>query len=214
MWKRPDVWKLFYRHYKAIGIDVIVAGSEGETSRKLANDFIYIEVPNQPLATKMNATTIKAIELGYTHVICVGSDDLLSQELIDRLIELAEQGYDFIGVTDFYFYDTTTKKAAYWGGYRERYRQGHTCGAARVISDRMLLEWDCCPWTDDLSNYLDTAMQNKIDRSILPKFTFSIKEEGLYAVDIKSSENMTPFQLWDNTQYIDPKEIEERFNIS
>lgn len=209
MWKRHDVFKIFKRHYQALGIDVIVAGSEGSVSRKLCEGFTYLETPNQPLAEKMNATTIKALEMGYSHVICVGSDDLLTKELIERYIQLAEKGYDFIGVTDFYFYDLKTRKALYWGGYRERYRYGHTCGAGRMISDRMLIEWDGRPWTNDLSDYLDTAMQNKLKNTLLPRFTFSLKNENLLAVDIKSDENMTPFAQWDNSFFVDPKPFEK-----
>jgi hypothetical protein len=215
MWKRPEVFKIFGQHYKDLGIDVIVSGSEGKESEKLAKKygFHYIEIENQPLATKMNATTLKAKELGYTHVICVGSDDLLSKELIDEYLKLMRKGYDYIGVTDFYFYEMESGKAAYWGGYRERHRLGHTAGAGRVISRTLLDEWDWKPWDDKDSKYLDNSMQTKLRSSLHPKTTFSLKEKGLLAVDIKSQVNMTPFELWDNTSYIDPKLITDNFNV-
>ena len=215
MWKRPEVFKIFGQHYKGLGIDVIVAGSEGKESEKLAKKygFHYIEIENQPLATKMNATTLKAKELGYTHVICVGSDDLLSKELIDEYLKLMRKGYDYIGVTDFYFYEMESSKAAYWGGYRDRQRLGHTAGAGRVISRTLLDEWDWKPWDDKDSKYLDNSMQTKLRSSLHPKTTFSLKEKGLLAVDIKSQVNMTPFELWDNTSYIDPKLITDNFNV-
>jgi|DEB0MinimDraft_10_1074344.scaffolds.fasta_scaffold06579_4 hypothetical protein len=215
MWKRPEVFKIFGQHYKDLGIDVIVAGSEGKESEKLAKKygFHYIEIENQPLATKMNATTLKAKELGYTHVICVGSDDLLSKELIDEYLKLMRKGYDYIGVTDFYFYEMESSKAAYWGGYRDRQRLGHTAGAGRVISRTLLDEWDWKPWDDKDSKYLDNSMQTKLRSSLHPKTTFSLKEKGLLAVDIKSQVNMTPFELWDNTSYIDPKLITDNFNV-
>lgn len=215
MWKRPEVFKIFGQHYKDLGIDVIVAGSEGKESEKLAKKygFHYIEIENHPLATKMNATTLKAKELGYTHVICVGSDDLLSKELIDEYLKLMRKGYDYIGVTDFYFYEMESSKAAYWGGYRDRQRLGHTAGAGRVISRTLLDEWDWKPWDDKDSKYLDNSMQTKLRSSLHPKTTFSLKEKGLLAVDIKSQVNMTPFELWDNTSYIDPKLITDNFNV-
>lgn len=212
MWQRPEVFDIFGRHTSKLGIDVIVAGSEGETSRKQAESFgfIYLEQPNQPLAAKMNATTIEAMKRGYTHVICVGSDDLLSKELIEEYLRLIREGYHFIGITDFYFYDTETGKASYWGGYIDN-RKGITCGAGRVISSWLLNQWDCKPWNG--TKYLDSSMQSKIDNCIKQTHTFSIKEKGLLAVDIKSSANMTPFELWPNSSYIDANILKREFNI-
>lgn len=215
MWKRPDVFKIFGRHYKNLGIDVIVVGSEGETSKKLAESFgfIYLERPNKPLGSKMNATITEAMKREYTHVICVGSDDLLSQELIDEYVSIIKKGYHFIGVTDFYFYDLQSSKATYWGGYRELYRRNHTVGAGRVLSRKLIESWNGVVWDDMHPEHLDTSMQNQLSHSSLPKFTFSLKEKGLLAVDLKSEVNMTPFKLWDNTSYIEPRIITDNFNV-
>ena len=211
MWQRPEIFDIFGQHTSKLGIDVIVAGSEGETSRKQAESFgfIYLEQPNQPLAAKMNATTIEAVKRGYTHVICVGSDDLLSKELIEEYLRLIRKGYHFIGITDFYFYDTETGKASYWGGYIDNRKD--TCGAGRVISSWLLNQWNCKPWNG--AKYLDSSMQSKIDNCIKQTHTFSIKEKGLLAVDIKSSANMTPFELWPNSSYIDANILKREFNI-
>lgn len=215
MWKRPEVFEIFGKHYQEIGIDVIVAGSEGKVSKKQAEKFgfIYLERPNQPLASKMNATIEEAMKRDYTHVICVGSDDLLSKELIDEYIELIKRGYDFIGILDLYFYDMVSGKASYWGGYRDKSRVRHSAGAGRVLSRKILKTWNNKVWDDSLSQYLDTAMQNRLAASTLPQYVFSIKDKGLFAVDIKSDVNMTPFELWDNTSYIDPSIITSKFNV-
>jgi hypothetical protein len=215
MWKRPEVFKIFGKHYKKLGIDVIVVGSEGEASKNLAESFgfIYIEHPNQPLGSKMNATIREALKRDYTHVICVGSDDLLSKELIDEYVKLIRKGYHFIGVTDFYFYDLESGKASYWGGYREIYRKNHTVGAGRVLSRKMIESWGGVVWGCSDNRYLDTSMQKKLFRSEFPKFTFSLKEKGLLAVDIKSDVNMTPFRLWNNSHYIDSEIIKTKFDV-
>ncbi len=212
VWKRPEVFALFARgvHNLNADIRVIVAGSEGAPSRTMVEDqgFEYIEIANQPLATKMNATTLAA--RGSDYVICMGSDDILSPELFDEYRRLMDEGWDFIGVTDFYFYDLTTRKALYWGGYREPYRKGHTCGAGRCISKGLMDAWDWKPWKvgDDLM--LDNSMQGRIRGSVK---TFSLKESGLMALDIKSSTNMTPFEKWDNAYFIDPKIITDTFTL-
>ena len=215
MWKRPEVFKMFGQHYQDLGIDVIVAGSEGNKSKQLAESFgfIYLERPNQPLAEKMNATITEGIKRGYTHFICVGSDDLLSKELIDEYIRLIRLGYEFIGVLDFYFYELATGKASYWGGYRDRKRFKHTCGAGRVLSRKLIESWKGKVWENQHSDYLDNSMQQKLAMSDLPKYVFRMKDKDIFSVDIKSDTNMTPFELWDNTSYIDAKIIESRFNV-
>ena len=71
-------------------------------------------------------------------------------------------------------------------------------------------EWDWKPWKvgDDLM--LDNSMQGRIRGSVK---TFSLKESGLMALDIKSSTNMTPFEKWDNAYFIDPKIITDTFTL-
>lgn len=213
MWKRPEVFEIFGQHYKDLGIDVIVAGSEGKKSKQLAESFgfIYLERPNQPLAEKMNATITEGLKRGYTHFICVGSDDLISAELIKEYKRLIKQGYDFIGVLDFYFYELETGKASYWGGYRDRKRFRNTCGAGRVLSRKLIESWSGKVWEGE--RYLDTSMQQKLATSDLPKYVFKLKDKGLLAVDIKSDTNLTPFKLWDNTSYIDAQILEHGFRL-
>lgn len=214
MWKRPEVFKIFGKHYQDLGIDVIVAGSEGKKSKELAESFgfIYLERPNQPLAEKMNATINEGLKRGYTHFICVGSDDLLTKDLVDEYKRLIRLGYHFIGVLDFYFYELETGKASYWGGYRDRKRFRNTCGAGRVLSRKLVESWGGKIWEGE--RYLDSSMQQKLATSDLPKYVFKLKNKGLFAVDIKSNTNLTPFSLWDNSSYINGQILENEFCLT
>ena len=212
LWKRPDVFEMFAKgvHNLGIEIDVIVAGSEGEQSRKMveAHGFHYIEIPNQPLAKKMNATTLKAKELGSDYVICMGSDDIMSPELMQLYIKFMNEGYEFIGIQDMYFYDTVSRKSLYWGGYRDSKRWMHTAGAARCISSTLMDKWQWQPWKVSDSAFLDNSMQGRI---MGRQKVINIRKEGLFALDIKSSTNMTPFARWDNTRLIDTETIKKEF---
>jgi len=172
---------------------------------------VYIEIPNQPLAAKVNATTFAARKLGVDYVLCMGSDDIVSPELLNYYGTLMRKGVDFIGVTDFYFYDTTSKRSLYWGGYREQYRKNHTAGAARALSARLLDCWDWMPWENKDSHVLDKSMQDKLRITPHTIEVFSMKEKGLFAVDIKSSTNMTPFAKWDNSEFIDNELLKTHF---
>ena len=173
--------------------------------------FWYIEIPNDPLAVKMNSTVLLAKTLYVDYILGVGSDDIITPELMNLYKESMESRIDYIGVLDFYFYDTVSKKSSYWGGYREAYRKGHLCGAGRLISKRLLDKWNWQPWEVRHNKILDTSIQEKLKHTPHTTKAFSLKENGIYALDIKSSTNMTPFMLWDNTEYIDTAIIKEQF---
>jgi hypothetical protein len=219
VWKRHDVFKLFakginiLKQNKLIEIDVVIAGSEGIESKLLVEKegFKYIEIPNDPLAQKVNAPVLYAKKLNATHILCLGSDDIISPELLDIYIKYIKEGYDYIGVTDFYFYDLVSKKSSYWAGYREEWRKGHTAGAGRILSARLLNLWDWKPWENKHNKILDTSIQEKLNSTSHSAKIFSLKEKKVLAVDIKSEINMTPFKLWDNTSYIDTNIIKNKF---
>jgi hypothetical protein len=221
VWQRPEVFEIFAKVIDHLiknsdfNYHVIVAGSEGEQSRKMVESkgYIYLEVPNTPLAAKMNATTIKAREFGCDYVLCVGSDDVIHPTLMNQYAKRIDAEIDFIGVTDFYFYDIESKRSLYWGGYREKYRKGATAGAGRLISARLMAKWNWQPWENKHSHILDNSMEDKL--KALPDVkieTFSLESTGSFALDIKSSTNMTPFELWDNTIEIKTNTILSKFD--
>lgn len=219
VWKRPAVFEMFAKGIKIlmekteIEYKVFISGSEGSLSKKMVEKygFTYIEIPNDPLAAKVNAATYAAQFFNPDYILCIGSDDIISPELMKVYETYMRKGIDFIGVTDFYFYDTTSKQAAYWGGYRDERRKGHTAGAGRLISKRLMALWDWGPWENKDSKVLDNSMQNKMRNTPHTIEIFSLKEKGVFALDIKSATNMTPFKLWDNTSYIDAGLIKNKF---
>lgn len=220
IWKRHDIFEMCAKGIQLLQqqtdceISVIVSGSEGNTSKQLVekHGFTYIEIPNEPLAIKMNAPVLMAKQLNADYVFCIGSDDIISPELFSIYVEQAKRGIDFVGVTDFYFYDTISKRVIYWGGYREDWRKGHTCGAGRLISKRLLDLWQWKLWEVKHNLILDNSIQDKLAATPHTEMIFSIKENGVYALDIKSKENMTPFAMWDNTVDADWSIIEKYFN--
>ncbi len=218
VWKRPDVFEYFAKGIHALtsrqdmDFVVIIAGSEGAASMNMvaSHGFTYIEIPNDPLSEKHNSTIMTAGQMGVDYVLCLGSDDVISPGLMDVYKEYMEAGIDYIGVTDFYFYDIRTGKASYWGGYRDS-RKGHTAGAGRLISRKLMSAWRWRPFEVKHSKVLDNSMQGKLKLTPHSEAVFSLKEKGVFALDIKSETNMTPFELWDNTSYIDPLIIKNNF---
>jgi hypothetical protein len=219
IWKRYEIFELFANATKKLNNDnleiiVIVAGSDGNESKSIVekHGFIYIEIQNEPLATKMNATTILAAELNCDYVLCVGSDDVITNDLLEIYKNKMFESIDYVAVLDWYFYDTITNKFAYWGGYIDS-RKGHTCGAGRLISMSLLNKWKNTPWEVKHSKVLDNSMQEKLKNTKHSSYIFSLKEFNVYAFDIKSDVNMTPFQLWENTKYIDDDNVKKQYKL-
>lgn len=240
VWKRPEVFRMFIKGIHELmmecdqfEIKLIVSASIYDTDdtweddesfvvdsgivsrfglKELSKKFQLIEIPNEPLAAKVNATTYACRNLGVHYVMCMGSDDILSPELLNAYIPYMRKGIDFIGVTDGYFYDTVSGKSLYWGGYREAFRKGHTLGAFRALSARLLECWNWMPWENKDSNGLDKSMQDKLKVTPHTIETFSMKSKGVFGLDIKSSTNMTPFAKWDNADFIDSEIIKKEFS--
>ena len=167
-----------------------------------AHGFEYIETPNSPLSNKMNATSLAA--KGSDYVICMGSDDIIHPKLMEQYLVWMQQGYDFIGSTDYYFYDLENNKALYWGGYIDKKRKGETVGAGRIFSKKLMNDCNWMLWADGVDSGLDSTSKVNIKGKVK---TFSLRSLGLFAVDLKSSTNITPFKLWKNTRFIDERLI-------
>ena len=69
------------------------------------------------------------------------------------------------------------------------------------------------PWENRDSHVLDKSMQDKLKVTPHTIHTFSMKEKNLFALDIKSETNMTPFAKWNNSEFIDTKIIKEKFHF-
>lgn len=210
VWQRHNIFEIFAHGCKnlmgngRVEIVVIVAGSEGRVSKQLVekHGFIYCEMPNANLAEKVNAPVLIANRLNVDYIFAMGSDDVISPEAFDIYIDEMEHGTDFIGVSDFYFYDTYSKRALYWGGYLEKWRFGHSCGACRAISKRLLGKWSWKVWESKHNKILDNSIQEKLRQTAHSSCVFSLRNEGVMAVDIKSQTNMTPFEKWNNSNFI------------
>lgn len=215
IWQRPEVWEMFKQgvrrlrgQYDDVDVEVCVAGSEGFKSQNRCKEkwIHYVEIENNPLGRKMNAAALLAKEKGYDYCLLVGSDDIICNNLFDLYLDSIDRGIDYTYLMDGFFYDTTTKRSLYWGGYRDR-RKGDSLGAGRLLSKRLLDKLDWQMWYDvKLSGMLDSAMDEKMKLIKYTEKAIWLKNNDCMLLDIKSSTNMTKFALWDNSVYI-PNEL-------
>jgi len=218
VWKRPEIFAMFAAgisslqlHFNGrLEIICCVAGSEGYKSRQMVeayNNFFYTEVPNHPLGQKMNAATALARKLSPDYCLMIGSDDIIGISLMEKYFELIQRGVDYAYLTDCYFFDTRTKRGLYWGGYVRNFNRGKGAGIGRLISKNVLdrINWIC--WPPGYDRILDTAFDKQIEKINCSKVEINLKRDKVFALDIKSSTNMTPFELWENSSFTDGHKI-------
>lgn len=220
VWKRPEIFNLFaagvqklIKDFPHVSIECFVAGSEGEASKQMVTqhpNFYYVEVPNDPLAEKHNASLRLALTHKPNYVICLGSDDVISPALFQVYLDEIERGMEVVLFKDFYFYDLVSGRASYWGGYTD-YRAGRCIGAGAMIHSRLLDIWMWKIWRPNHNKILDNSLHDRIQATPCKQIVLSLKEKGVYAVDLKSHINMTPFELWPNTVEIPPQELRDAF---
>ncbi|MEI2423148.1 tetratricopeptide repeat protein [Arthrospira platensis SPKY2] len=213
----------YYEHLKRelagkINLELLAVGSEGEISRSLCQEcgFDYLEYPNEPLSAKWEYGLNRCADYDPDAVITVGSDDIISQNLIEFYAGQIQDGLVFCGLKDGYFLDLMNKKLYWWVGYGDRVdykRVGETIGMGRCLSRTLLDKLGFSIWKGlDINRGLDGAMTARL-RELGLQFSeyyncvlaqvegrwlrighagLSMADIGACAVDIKISENITP----------------------
>jgi len=198
MYKRHELTNYVFSYYNklkkelehAVELIFVVGGSEGDISKEIAerNNFNYIETPNLPLNKKHNNVLLETKKFNPDAVVLIGSDDIISKEVIYEYIKSIQHGVEYMGFSDLYFYDDGLH---YFTGY-DSSKKDITLGAGRFFSKEFLdkIKWDL--WGDVPRNRgLDTASYEKIKLySPITKILRLIDIDGMI-LDIKSNQNIT-----------------------
>jgi Tetratricopeptide repeat len=173
IWRRPDVTRVVLRfHAEAskrmkpqVDLRLVVAGSEGEASRSIAESVgaCYVEVPNSPLGAKWNAAAEAARDLDVDGVVVCGSDDLLSEAYLRWCADGVREGFEYQGILDLYYMHLATGRVIHWPGYSKgTSRRGEPAGTGRCLSRVILDRLRFRPWDDALERLLDRSMTEKV----------------------------------------------------
>ena len=180
LWKRPEITDIFIQGCKRLGYPVTASISQ-ESYIPIcdANDINWIMTPNSPLGAKWNAGLREALNHEWDYLLILGSDDLISGDLIDRY--LSYEGWDMIGVRDLYLYKDG--KVKYFASKRLK-----TIGAGRLIKRSAIkgVLWE--PYRD---KGLDGSCSQKMKQWGMREK--AIKMGDSIVVDIKSDVNMNSF---------------------
>jgi hypothetical protein len=208
IYKRPKLTECFLVQLvrlKLMGAYPIIAGSEGHISEGLVKKYgiHYIECSNSPLGAKFNRVMAEMRKIYPQYVMVLGSDDFITDDYFRNALKI--QGCDMAGTIDMYFYHLKTKRLGYWAGYtQETRRLGETIGLGRMLNCKLLDKCNWMPWVSGANKGLDGSMTARLKRFHPRIKRMSLAESGLFAVDIKSDMNITPFGCFEHqVQFVD-----------
>lgn len=194
VYRRHDLESIVIERFKdqarKFGFEIIVAGSEGAVSQKLADGCHYIETPNYPVSNKHNALIQKAKELDVDGVVLMGSDDMVCDNYWKWIKTFTPNEERIIGLKDLYFYSTTTKQLYYWEGYQNGKQ---TAGAGRFFSRYILEQLDWKLWDDGLNKGLDSNCNSRWAR----EEGYKMSDVNVFLVDVKHSRSITSHLILD-----------------
>lgn len=194
---RHDLTEIVLKYYAGLqlnakdDISLICVGSEGEVSQNLAHacGWNYVEFPNEPLSQKFNHVFESAKQFNPDLIILVGSDDLVSYEVIDWYSRnVPRDCKDLVGLKDLYFYgiqdgDTILFEGYIAMGYGKAPR---TIGAGRCFSRYILDTMEWRPWQNErVPRGLDSSSTAQMKRRGIGERCVDMAETGGIAVDIK-----------------------------
>jgi hypothetical protein len=211
LWRRPEISKIMLRRCAALRqeladrleLDVVVVGSEGQNSERLASEhgFVYVERRNRPLGAKWNAGLSTARALDCDGVVILGSDDLVNATLLERYLEHHERGAKFMGLADVYFLRVADAQLLHWRGYKQPGRRRETIGLGRFVDAALLDKCGWRLWAPRIDRGLDASMTQRLAPYLRRAGAeairaFRCEQEGIAAIDLKSDVNIWSFDAY------------------
>ena len=192
IYKREEITSLCFEHLlyqsKRFGFDVFVVGSEGEKSENLVKKFgfNYVEFENNPLSEKLNAI-LKYVK-GYDGVILMGSDNFLSDSIIELYKEIDCSIKAVYGFDDLHFYDVAANKLATKGSYNRNRKM--TIGVGRLFTKSLIEASNSVLWDEYRNSGLDNCCAKRIDK-LGGDHLFIPYDENFFILDVKHELNIT-----------------------
>lgn len=193
-WRRARLTGIVLQDYvdKFPGNPLICVKSP-EDSQVIPKGWDTIDHPNQPLPQKFNAAFLRAKEHEPDAVMLVGSDGLISDQLVEYYKTHYSPEEDFIlGLKDLYFYNVDTAEMLHWHGLPTGLPIGH----GRIFSKKILDNLDWKPYGDlTVKRGLDTNSSHYMKSKGITGQCVTMQEAGI-AADLKTNMTLNPFDEW------------------
>lgn len=204
LWGRAELTNLVLDYYRRMKlffppdtIQLLCVGSEGETSRQLAesNGWDYIEAPNAPLSQKFNRLFEGTKSYEFDILMLVGSDDLISSDIIWWYVDNVRADHaNLVGLKDLLFYSIGADQMIMFPGYP--LPSPRTIGAGRCFSRRILEIMSYRPWADEiLPRGLDSASTAQMRKKGIGEEAHTMDELGGIGIDVK--DQMVTLTQWE-----------------
>ena len=196
LWGRPNITYLFLdrlmhlqNKYGVIGA-CVGTNNEFRASCEM-REILYTDYKNKPLGEKWNHGMKMFRDTDVTHVMILGSDDLVSDDFMEYSLDFAKDK-DFCGCKDLYMYGANPSRRGWMGLYYFRYR-GYLIGPGRCYSRSVIEQLDYELWSPTKNYGLDGSVVKRI-KTLGPdvrRGSFFMQDEGLFVIDIKTRGNIS-----------------------
>ncbi len=222
VYKRYELTRIVLNYYKELQpkypIQLLCCGSDDE-SRKIAREcgWDYEHHRNEPLNFKHNQL-FRAARQYNKPVMLIGSDDLISAEIIEYYLKRPDNLKYVIGFNTLHFYSVSDKRLIYFKGYPEDHTGRVTMGAGRYFPVSVLQKINYEPFMGKnprkaFNSGMDTLTSRLLIRYGIDEAEIMLPEiPGAMIVDIKTETNITTFdRVLLNCNECDVAEVFERF---
>lgn len=167
----------------------------------------WVKYENFPVGRKKNFGLKKAKEFDFDFLMEIGSDDLVTNDLLTQYLDYVDK-WKFFGVRDAAYIDSSS-------GACRRLISNSTYGAGRMIHKSILELSGYSLWKDNISQAMDNnSVFSLMRKGIFYKQVPPMDVPGV--IDIKSNVNIWPFNHFLGKEYdikniyekLSPKEIE------
>jgi hypothetical protein len=150
----------------------------GAVGRLMKADTLVVG-PNKPLGAKWNAAIVTARQEWTDYIMILGSDDFLSDAIVDQMSAKMIEGHRHIGLHGLYFADHESGSALRWfGGDRP-------AGPGRIIASDLMPRRG--PWPDGQQWAMDAELHRALGS---PAIELIKVGPSAIALDVKYSDNI------------------------
>lgn len=195
VWRRPEITELCFmginrlRKHPDYEIDALAVISEPNMI-SLCNQYgiKWLIHENLPLGKKKNAGLISAASYDFEYLMEIGSDDLITDDLLTQYLDYLGE-YDFFGISDAAYIESEN------GTCRRLITDKSTYGAGRMISRKVLDAMGWKLWNNNLNRGLDNDSLRSIESKGF-KFYKVPAGNAPGVIDVKSDENLWKFNYF------------------
>lgn len=205
---RPELTRKVAEHYRFHGGPKIAACTQEEADLiGPVEGWETVIVPQNVVSDKFNAACQYARGLGVQGVCIIGSDDLLSRSYLTEARKYIWTK-QYIVPNGLYFFDQDHNRGMFMltSGYP---------GCGRILREDLLdaLDWE--PYEQGLMRFLEGSMAQRLMEIEHDGHVIDVSPgTGLYVVDVKSADNIWPYDQFSRAPYVqhmEPTWMEEVF---